>query len=285
MYDTPRGQTPNSEPISFAEILSRPHRVETLAQVEAPDGTVLAWGISLAGGEVTVDSTAQFRRKCSLDLVPYGGSGIVGDDLELDAAALDSLRESLIPERAGDPTSPYGNLVRVWRGIMVPGMPSYWYGPQDDFYRWQLGLFRLSSADVQDDGVPSLRIEGYDRSRTISRNKLVDPWIVLAGTNWGDAIVALVQDRDPTAPARAHLVSEVTAGDVIVDPEQDPWEVVTEWAKAIGCEVFFDNEGYLVIREEPDLATSPIVWEYSDGTVGANAVILGVGRTMTDEPG
>lgn len=283
MYAVPFGIDPNKRLIPYAELLSRPHQVRTMAQLEAPDGTVIASSISVSGGEVTVDASAQFRRSCRLQLSAFsGGAGRVTDESGLTADQIQQLRDSLIPGKAGDPASPYGNAVRVWRGLSVPGHSNATL--QNDWYLWELGVFRLARADVEDDGTPQLSVTGYDRSRTVSRNKLTAPWVVSSGTNWGDAIVALVKDRDPRAPARAHSVTATAPATVVVDPESDPWTVATEWAAAAGQEVFFDNAGYLVIRPEPDTASSPIAWEYSDAA-GGNAVLLGVGRSMTDEPG
>lgn len=129
-----------------------------------------------------------------------------------------------------------------------------------------------------------MNVTGYDDSRTISRNKLTLPWIVAAGTNYGDAIVALCQDRCPGLKALPHTVTAVTP-QLVVDQESDPWKVVTEWAASVGSEVYINRNGELIIRDEPDPLESPIDWVYDDGTTNQNATLLSVNRGMSDDPG
>lgn len=274
---TPSGIDSNGRPISFAEILGRDHYVETYCQIENGAGEVLAWQFGITGGSVTIDRTAAVRRSTRLQVAPYGAAGVITD-----TAVLEQLSESLIPKDGKDTFAPYGNKVRLWYGIKIPGYVNNFLG--NSIATWELGVFRLSKVDVSDDGTPTLDVSAYDDSRTISRNKLTKPWIVGAGTNYGDAIIALCQDRLPGLQARPHDVTSTTPN-LVVDPESDPWKTVSDWAASIGCEVYIDRSGFLVISEEPDPENDPVTWTYKDGTEDANAVLLSVNRSMSDEPG
>lgn len=277
MDSYPVGADQNGLPIPFSQILGSDHYVETYCQLENGAGDILSYQFGVENGDVTIDRTAQVRRSCKLDLTPFGAAGAITDP-----ALLEQLSTTLIPASGSDAFAPYGNKVRLFYGIRVQGYTDPSYG--DDIYRWALGLFRLSEVNIADDGTPTMSVTGYDDSRTISRNRLTLPWIVAAGTNYGDAIVALCQDRCPGLKAVPHSVTATTP-QIVVDQESDPWKTVTEWAAAIGCEVYINRNGLLVIQDEPDPAESPIDWVYDDGTSNQNAVLLSVNRGMSDDPG
>lgn len=277
MYPVPTGADGSGNPLTFAEILGRDHRVKITNQIENGDGQVLAWQFGIEGGDVTIDRTAQFRRSLKMTVTPYGASGTLTDPEELE-----QLAKTLIPRDGNDAFAPYGNKVRLWYNMSVLG----YVNPVDgsDMYQFSLGVFRLSDVTVDDDGVPQMTVTAYDDSRTISRNKTVVPWIVAAGTNYGDAIIALCTDRLPGLQAKPHTITATTP-QIILDSESDPWKAATEWAAACGAEVYFDRNGYLTIQDEPDPETDPVSWVYDDGGSNPNSVLLSTGRSMSDDPG
>lgn len=269
MYAHPTNLDPDSgRPVLLREILAQSHTAYTYAQLEDWQGNVLKQFVDILGGSVSVDSDSQVRRSLSAELSPQN-----------DFAA------SIIPVNAGDPYTPYGNRLRIWRGTSWPGGMSYVWG--QDTYLWTIGVFRLSTVEVADDGQQTLKVTGYDASRTVSRNRLTQPWVVAPSTNWGDAIFALVADRAPGSElAGPHGITEVSpATAVVIDPEADPWTTAQDWAAALGRVIYFDATGKLKIEPEPDPATSPVVWDYSDAGTDQNATLLSVQRSMTDEPG
>jgi hypothetical protein len=266
VYSVPtNGTDSNGQPVAYADILGRGHTVYVSVTAELPSGAQIARSFTVLGGSVQVDRGAQFRRSLDLDVAPVWRDGTTG------------LVSSVIPTSASDALSPYGTLLRVQYGMSVPGQTSPFWWPQ--------GLFRVSQADVDDDGVPSLKVKGYDLSRTISKNKLSTPWVVAAGQNVGDSIVSLALNRYPYLQYRAHSVTQTFPALVVLDPEKDPWEAITEWAASAGCEAFFDTDGYLTIRTVPDPTSDPVVWTYQDAGDGRNAVMAGVSRSLSDDPG
>lgn len=277
MYPIPTGTDSVGNAVLFSEILGRDHQMKITNQIENGDGDVLSQQFGILGGDVTIDRTAQFRRSCKIEVAPYGAPG------ELTAVEdIQQMSETLIPKDGNDAFAPYGNKIRLWYNIQVIGYTNLIDGSQ--MYPFSLGVFRISTVDIDDSGVPKLIIMAYDESRTISRNKLATPWIVAAGTNYGDAIIALCQDRLPGLQAKPHTITTTTP-QIILDPESDPWKSVTEWAAACGSVVYLDRDGYLTIQDEPDPETDPVVWTYDDGGSNPNAVLLSVGRGMSDEPG
>jgi hypothetical protein len=277
MQSVPTGTDPNGLVIPFEAILGRDHRMHIANQLEDGVGNVLSWQFGIEDGDVTVDRTAAVRRSCKAQLTAFGAYGQITDP-----AVLEQLAETLIPDEPTDGFAPYGNKIRLWYRVEVPGYVHPLFG--DNLYPFELGVMRLSTVDVSDDGTPTLSITAYDDSKTISKNQTTVPWIVAAGTNYGDAIIALCQDRLPSLQANPHTITQTTP-QIILDAESDPWKAVTDWAAAIGCEVFIDRFGLLTVREEPDPLTDPVVWTYNDGTDNPNALLLSVGRGMSDDPG
>lgn len=279
MYPVPTGKDPNGLPIPFSAVLGSDHTVRITSQLENGDGDILVWQFGIESGSITVDKSAQFRRSLKMEVTAYGAAGLVVDN---STGQLQQLAGSLIPKDGSDSFAPYGNKVRLWYSVEVPGYVSPLNGT--NMYDFELGVYRLASAEVADDGTPKLSVTAYDDSRTISRNKLTSPWIVAAGTNYGDAIIALCSNRLPGLLYNTHTITDTTP-QIIVDPESDPWKTVTDWAATIGYQVYFDRYGYLTQRPEPDPTTDPVVWVYDDGETNPNAVLLSAGRTMSDDPG
>lgn len=265
MYATPPGLDGNRIAVPFATLLSRTHRASVRVSAQTPDGTVLAAELPATGGSVTVDRTAKFRRQCALTILSTSRD-------------IMNVVTSLIPKTSSDLLSPFGNMVRIEYGIDLGAGILNW---------WQLGLFRISDASMEDSGEGvSISLTGYDIARTISRNSLTVPWIVTSGANWGDAIIALAKNRYPALLSRAHAVTATAGSTVVLDPEKDPWDAITEWAALAGCSAYFDNEGYLVVAADPNPATAPVSWEYlATGAADQNALFLGVSRKLSDDPG
>jgi hypothetical protein len=273
VYNVASGVDPNGNRIPYEAIISRDHHAGASASLYDGYGALLLSDIRVLGGQVTVDRTAAHRRQCSVEVGAFGKDGLAIDNI--------------IPKDPTDPLAPYGPILKVWRSILIPDAINGFQGASGQRFRmtvWQQGVFRLSEASVSDDGVPKLKVTGYDHSRTVARNKFTLPYVVAAGQNYGDAIIAMCRDRLPTLEDTGHSVTATTP-QIVVDPEQDPWETAQSWASAVGCEVYFNVFGQLVIRPEPDLASDPVVWTYADGSSSTNSTLLQVERSMDDEPG
>lgn len=234
---------------AFRRAILTSHNVASGCDLYPAAGPAI-YGIPVVGGHVRIDNSASERRTTAIDLA--------GADL--------------IPEGALNPLSPYGAEVRPWRGITYPDgsteiMP--------------LGVFRISTVSVKDDGTPSLSIEGSDRSRPLSRNKFVDPYVVPAGRNYATAIGELVQNRMPGVDMALAETAETTPL-LVYDTEDDPWDHILEMAKAIGFEALFDADGQFVLRPQPDPSDDQPLARFVEG---ADSVLLSLDRGISDDPG
>lgn len=245
-------------PPGYEEALRGGHIVDFRARLSGLEGTLQEGSDLVLSGNVTVDRGAKHRRSINLTLNP-----------EMISKLSDIL--------------PYGNEIQIWRGIYLgdgtysqPFLPGYWYQ--------SLGVFRLSTNDLDDDGWPSTAVTAYDRSRAVSRAKFTSPYVIGAGSNYVTAITDLVRSRLPslaTSDVVAASTAEVTPL-ITLDPEMDPWEEAQKMGTAIGMEVFFDPEGRLNVQPEADAGADSPLWLYTEGS---DTILLGTSRRISDDPG
>jgi hypothetical protein len=167
--------------------------------------------------------------------------------------------------------SPYGSELRMYRGLLLDD------GSEVSI---PLGIFRISEVRVVDSGGGvNLTVTGYDRARRVSRAKLLDYYVITAGTNYVTAIQDLITARAPGVVFN-FATTTATTPRLVFDPGADPWEKAQKMAEDIGMELFFDVGGVCVMAAAPDPTTQPAVWDFVEG---ANATVLYVDRKTTDE--
>jgi len=229
----------------FLPAVSTSHRLATRATV-LPSGLE----IPIESGSVTLDQTAQVRGTCDVTLSDDGSLG-------------------LVPDSATHPLAPYGDEVKIERGVeYAPG----------DVELVSLGVFGINDIDVED-GASTLTLEitGLDRSARISNARFEDAYQVAAGTNYNDAITAVLQSAwadiplDLTATDQLAPQLSAAAGD-------DPWAFVQSMATAIGVDLYFDGDGICVSRPAATTSTpgTPITLTEGDG-----GLLVQAGRTWT----
>lgn len=232
------------------------HEVISYVVMVAPDQE--SQPLLVLEGEVAVDRTAQVRRSLNCRIVdPLG---------------------TITPRSTGEVLTPYGTELRAYRGIK-------W---QDESGEWQeevcpLGVFRLSRSSIsyKSDGTSDIALEGYDQSRTIQRDKFIVPYVVAANTNVLTAIKEIVKRTIPDVVYDAISTSLTTSAPMLLDTGSDPWEACTQLAKSMGCEIYFDVEGRLVVAPPPDVTAHPApVFTYYDSDGGH---MIDLGRDYSDE--
>jgi hypothetical protein len=200
--------------------------------------------------EVTIDRTRDVRRTVSGTIADP-----TGDLTPADADAL---------------LAPFGNELRMWRGVMFPA------GTEETV---PLGVFRLTDFTVNDGaGGVTIDIEGADRALVVQRNRWVDPYVITSGTPVEDAVADLLADRYPDVQTNFPTTGQTTPK-VVLDAgaESDPWRDARELFRAAGYELYFDADGIAVATAPPTLDTNPTI-TYADG---ADAVLLDLSRQVS----
>lgn len=214
--------------------------------------------------------------------------------------------DPLVPGSTGqDALAPYGNELRVWRGIIVQiEVPSTYASLESSFATYAeleaayatygtieqtetiatvdeevpLGVFILTEVSVTDDGdAIRLSVQGEDRARRISRNRWTSPYQVSAGTNAVDAITALLQNRwddiEIVSTSTTQTVGSAVFGQ---ETDNDPWKDAQKLALAAGLDLYFDGEGRAVIAAVPSLEDASPDFTFREG---ADGVLLGLSRS------
>lgn len=220
------------------------------------DGIVDGGGASLSldvlSGRVDLDTTRSVARTCTLDLIDRTGT--------------------VTPASAQDILAPYGNEIRLRRGIT--------WGTET--FLVPLGIFVIDDVDVTetDDGT-TIALTGQDRALRIARNRWATPYSISAGTPVDQAIAALLTDR------WAAVSLDLTAtGDtlplVVFDPgdSSDPWRDAQNLAASAGMVLDFDPDGVARLRVPPDPLIGDPVATYAPGEA---SVLLGTGRRLSAE--
>lgn len=202
-------------------------------------GEVVLVANTVTGGTVTLDQNAQIRGRVSLSFVEDGYANIA-------------------PVLPSDPLAPYGNEMRVSRGILYPN---------GDEELISLGIFRIDDVEVQDTGDSlTVQVSGQDRSVSVSDAKFEDPYQVADGTNYATAIQDVL---DAGVPGFQYnfATTGLTTPNLIQEEGADRWAFAQSMASAIGMTLYFDGDGICVLRPVAQLTADP-QWEYSEGEQG-----------------
>ncbi|MEU3052284.1 DUF5047 domain-containing protein [Streptomyces griseus] len=238
----------------FYREIRQSHSMTSYVDVIGPDLETIR--LSATDGAVDVDGTAEFRRKMTVTCVDPSGR--------------------LTPRTEGEILTPYGTELRAYRGVV------YSDGREEIC---SLGVFRLSKSEVSDisTGGGTIKLEAFDRSRVIAREKFQTPYVVAAGTNLLTAIKHIVQRTFPDAQYDAITTTLTTTAPMLFDAGDSPWDAVTQLATAMGCEIYFDVEGWVVIAPPDDINALPAPdFSYIEGQ---GCTMTDLTRVYSDEPG
>lgn len=203
----------------FAAAISKSHRLATLVEVLS-DGEPISEVTEAIRGTVSLDATAATRGRLDIALVDDGTLGLVPTNAQADLA-------------------PYGNELRVSRGIQYP---------DDTIELVRLGVFRIDDVNVTDQATGmELVIAGLDRSARIIDARIEEPEQVDAGSNYTDAIRVVLQAAWPSIPMNFTETTRTTP-QLILEEGGDRWAFVLEMAKSIGMALYFDGDGVCVLE-------------------------------------
>lgn len=232
----------------FLWTIARSHRIATRATLFQPNDNLEL--TTTMDGSVICDARAAIRRRCDV----------------LISLPADS---PLIPSIPTDPITPYGNEIKLERGV---------YYPNGEAEYASLGVFLIRTVDVDDSGDDfQVRITGMDRAQRIIDARFEAPYQVAVGTNLGTAILTAIQDAYPDVEYSFPVVTYTSTATLIAEEGSDRWEFCQKMATSLGMDLYFDANGVLVL--EPMNLTVP-AWQIVEGN---NGVLLRIARGWTRE--
>lgn len=311
------------------------HQVITRAEILRDDQLI---GIIYPeSGSVEIDSRRAQRRTCSVALHDTGRTlvyaPVYNTYASLDAtyatytafaAAVASYADSrvivdetvevdddgLIPDTGLDMLTPYGNELRLFRGIKYRKKGTFTYaalsaqyasynallngvstydvlslqeGPIETIEEYvPLGTFRITDVAISQDGSGvGLDIDGVDRSFRISNNRWIEPYQIASGTNIKTALTELLQNRWTDIPLRFSDTTITTAAITLgLDTENDPWADAQEIAETAGMDLYFDADGYCVLEPLRDYSVAASVEKYLENE---EAMVLNTNRALSSD--
>lgn len=258
---------PASLETAFANLVAGSHRIAVGAEVLF-GGEVLNVEVPIVGGWVDYDRGAARLARASVQIA-------------------DPVR---LPLTSSDVFTPFGYELRLWRGVAIGtipnpalwlgdtvtwlGVPASWGTTDGAVLMVPLGTFPILDSNL--DGVSlltSLTME--DRSFRVAMARFEDDYQVAAGTNYADAIEALIDDG---VPGLEYLFpsTEFTTPLLTFSATDDRWVAAQSMASSIGMDLHFDGLGRVVMRPEPTFATDPVA-VLAEG-VNLTAINVGLSR-------
>ena len=320
---------------AFKEAVRTSH--VAVIKAEVWDGTTKVLTLEPIDGQVEIDARRNVRRTCSVTVIApdptqeldrpgstYGALAVeyaTYADLAaaaptygalygtVDDAVTVEVDAGIVPENAFSALAPYGNELRLWRGIRVEKeiVPNYadlaadyatyadlaaaynTYGELEQGVTETtvdelvpLGVFLITDVDVTAGPQGAqVTVVGSDRSLRISRARWYEPYTVTTGTVTETAIQTLLEDRWDDVE-----VDFTTTGDTVnravfgLETDNDPWKDAQKLAQASGAELYFDGDGIarLIPVRDYDEATPDAVYLEND-----EAMVLSLTRRLTSE--
>lgn len=241
----------------FQKVVKASHKVLAKAEVRNAAGTVLEV-LKVNDGNVRINSANKHRRTADVKLSDPTGS--------LTPDALTSLLHPLS-----------GNEVYLYRGAYVPGVGEEYI---------LLGVFPIKDTEIMDSGADlGITVKLIDRSLRLSNARNVQPLAIYPGAGVTSTIKLWAQLRYPSVQFKQDfdLIApwyELNPG--VIDRASDMLEVLTKFAKDIGYDLLFDNEGLMDLQPLPSGTPSAadVSWTVSEGETGT---LLSIRKDLTQD--
>jgi hypothetical protein len=139
-------------------------------------------------------------------------------------------------------------------------------GLTSDTWEVQLGEFMIDG--VNDQIFPNqVKVNFRDYTKKLLKDKIAQTSTFVAGTPLRTFVRSIAANGGITK-FREAIGDEIFPNDITYDRKTDRWKMITDACTAFDYEVFFDNEGYLVVRKFNDPTTAPIYQSFGTGATG-----------------
>ena len=173
--------------------------------------------------------------------------------------------ESLYPHAPGDLLAPYGNRLRVWRGIKFA---------DGSWYRWVIFTGRIQDDMDSVDG--SVAVSALDRANEVVEAQFLQPENSQPGSLVSSEFVRLVSDGVPDAQFGTFSLNDLPVP--LLTWEADRAIALDEMATAAGAYWWALADGSFVIRTYPFATSGPSIVTLNEGDGGLLAASPTRGR-------
>lgn len=220
-------------PQKFLDYIYQSHKL-VVKVVDAQTNTEL----EIDDGSVTLDQTAATRGSANLTFKDLG----------------------LMPADENSLLAPYGREFYIYRGLRLPD-------------GWQhlvkLGVFRVEDVSLTEDSsgdYSGFQVVMLDRSARVIDDIFEAVVSIAGGSDYLETIADLVSDAVPNL--QTDFITKTALTPTLSGEQgEDRWAFVQTMAEAIGCELYFNNEGELTLRPvaQPSGASCGCITEGEEG--------------------
>lgn len=179
-----------------------------------PPNTQVGDPLEIIDGEVTLDVTAATRGRVNL-----------------------TLRTDTVPDSPSHPLAPYGNEIRVERGIQYANGTTELVA---------LGQFRIERTDItEQQGATVVKVSGSDRSTRLIDARFPAAYSISTGTGYDSTLETVLEDGWPSIPLALTAMGGTTS-QLTIEEAGDRWQFAQKMAADKGCHLYFNGDGNLV---------------------------------------
>lgn len=154
----------------------------------------------------------------------------------------------------------YDKFIRVYRGIQ--------FYDKSGLRTHEVALGKFLMDQITYTRMPStVKVTARDQTKKCLLSKFTQSVVFVAGTKITDIVSALAANAGCTDQIIPNS-DEVLGTDTSFDRGVSRWEAMKQVADSFAYELFFDANGYLVMRKYLDPTTSPISYEFTTGLTG-----------------
>jgi hypothetical protein len=151
----------------------------------------------------------------------------------------------------------------------LKAMLDYMATDNQDYVNWEasLGVFMVDQVNDQIRVPNQVKITFRDYTKKLLKDKLTFTSSFPAGTPL-KAFVRAIAANGGITNFRESIGNELFPTEMAFERDTERWKIIKDACTAFDYEVYFDAEGYLVVRKFNDPTTSPIFHEFGTGPAG-----------------
>jgi hypothetical protein len=230
----------------YRAALGTSHQVYVLIEVLDGTQTVIESDLTFISGSVTATLTSRISRNCDA-----------------------TFAEGLYPFEATDLLAPYGNMLRVWRGVEFA---------DGTRFAWVVFVGRIQDATLNENGTCTVR--AADFAADVLESRFLQPENSQPSSTVTNEIVRLISEGFTQA--------QFAQADVFADPvrartwQLDRGQALDELATSVGAFWYPQADGRFVLRKYPWTVFSEPVVTYSDADPDGSVETSSASRSRAD---
>jgi hypothetical protein len=151
----------------------------------------------------------------------------------------------------------YDKVLKPWFGVVTTAGE----------YKTQLGEFVIDRIDEGSDSA-TVKVTARDKTKKLMLSKFRQPTSYGKGTVFVELLIQTLANNAGITKTIIPSTRTNLAVDTTFEGDSSRWDAIKALAEAYSYEVFFDPQGYLVVRKFLDPTKSPLSFTFATGATG-----------------